>query len=71
MPNLGCLLRVAAEGSTYEANLRVAWRVLPSSGLLSWPRWPLLLTSSSRWCCRLPKPPYRGRVIPGVFSQAS
>jgi uncharacterized protein involved in response to NO len=31
--NLGCLLRVASEVPAYEANLRVAWRILPVSAL--------------------------------------
>ncbi|MEO8595891.1 MAG: NnrS family protein [Candidatus Solibacter sp.] len=31
--NLGCLLRVASEVPAYEANLRVAWRILPVSAV--------------------------------------
>ena len=31
--NLGCLLRVASEVPAYEANLRMAWRILPVSAV--------------------------------------
>jgi uncharacterized protein involved in response to NO len=31
--NLGCLLRVASEIPAYEANLQVAWRILPVSAV--------------------------------------
>jgi hypothetical protein len=31
--NLGCLLRVASEVPAYEANLRVAWQILPVSAV--------------------------------------
>jgi hypothetical protein len=31
--NLGCLLRVASEIPAYEANLAVAWRILPVSAV--------------------------------------
>jgi len=31
--NLGCLLRVASEVPAYEANLRVAWKILPVSAV--------------------------------------
>jgi uncharacterized protein involved in response to NO len=31
--NLGCLLRVASEIPAYEANLSVAWRILPVSAV--------------------------------------
>jgi hypothetical protein len=32
--NLGCLLRVAAEIPAYEANIALAWRILPLSAIL-------------------------------------
>jgi hypothetical protein len=31
--NLGCLLRVASEIPAYEANMQVAWRILPVSAV--------------------------------------
>jgi uncharacterized protein involved in response to NO len=31
--NLGCLLRVASEVPAYEANLRIAWQILPVSAV--------------------------------------
>jgi hypothetical protein len=31
--NLGCFLRVASEVPAYEANLRVAWQILPVSAV--------------------------------------